>query len=119
MATELNSETPLVNVLKSDAGVSLLNEIKGHYQDDLIFKSVLDIPKEFRNFEVKDNLIYLKLNRKSPLCIPKVIINGRNIYEIIISEAHSILAHLGANKTLNYLRDHVWWKDMVSDTKSY
>ena len=79
MATELNSETPLVNVLKSDAGVSLLNEIKGHYQDDLIFKSVLDKPKEFRNFEVKDDLIYLKLNRKSLLCIPKVIINGRNI----------------------------------------
>lgn len=119
MATELNSETSLVNVLESDTGVNLLNEIKGHYQDDLIFKSVLDIPKEFRNFEVKDNLIYLKLNRKSLLCIPKVIINGRNIYEIIISEAHSILAHLGANKTLNYLRDHVWWKDMVSDTKSY
>jgi transposase InsO family protein len=29
------------------------------------------------------------------------------------------LAHLGANKTINYLRDHVWWKDLVSDTKSY
>ena len=47
------------------------------------------------------------------------MINGRNIHEIIISEAHSVLAHLGANKTLNYLRDHVWWKEMISDIKSY
>ena len=30
-----------------------------------------------------------------------------------------MLAHLGANKTLSYIRDHVWWKDMVSDTKAY
>ena len=30
-----------------------------------------------------------------------------------------MLAHLGASKTLDYLRDQVWWKDMVSDTKSF
>ena len=39
--------------------------------------------------------------------------------EIIISEAHSLLAHLGASKTLSYLRDYIWWKDIVSDTKAY
>ena len=41
------------------------------------------------------------------------------MHEMIISEAHSLLAHLGVNKTLNYLRDHVWWKSMMSDTKVY
>ena len=30
-----------------------------------------------------------------------------------------MLAHLGANKTIGYLRDHTWWKDMVSDMKVY
>ena len=30
-----------------------------------------------------------------------------------------MLAHLGASKMLDYLRDQVWWKDMVSDTKSF
>lgn len=53
------------------------------------------------------------------LCIPKGIVNGRSTREIVISEAHSLLAHLGAGKTLDYLRDHVYWKDMVSDTKAY
>ena len=37
----------------------------------------------------------------------------------MISKAHSLLAHLGANKTLDYLRDHVWWKDMVANMKTY
>ena len=30
-----------------------------------------------------------------------------------------MLAHLGAGKTLDYLRDHVWWKDMVSDVREF
>ena len=47
------------------------------------------------------------------------MLQGCSAREIIISEAHSMLAHLGAHKTLDYLQDHVWWKDMVSDTKAF
>ena len=117
--TEPNMDTLLVNMLENDAGIDLLNELRGQYREDPMFKSVLDRPKDFRNFEVKNDLIYLKLDGKNLLCIPKMMLNGRSIYKIIISEAHSILAHLGAAKTLSYLRDHVWWKEMVSDTKAY
>lgn len=46
-------------------------------------------------------------------------VQGRNVHEIVIAEAHSLLAHLGASKTLAYLRDNVWWKDMTSDTTIY
>jgi hypothetical protein len=51
--------------------------------------------------------------------VPKFLINRRSAHEIIISEAHSLLAHLGVAKTIRYLQDHVWWKDMVSDTKAF
>jgi hypothetical protein len=118
-APEPNSDASLINVLKNDAELDLLKELQGQYREDLMFRSIIDKPKEYRNFEVNNDLVYLKLDGKCLLCIPKIIVNGRNIHEIIISEAHSVLAHLGANKTLNYLRDHVWWKDMVSDTKAY
>ena len=101
--TEPIPEASLVNILENDAGIDLLKELKGHYQEDPIFQSVLDKPKEFRNFKVKDGLVYLKLNGTNLLCIPKMTINGRSVHEIVISEAHSLLAHLGANKTLNYL----------------
>ena len=30
-----------------------------------------------------------------------------------------MLAHLGVSKTLDYLRDHIWWHDMVTDTKAF
>jgi hypothetical protein len=83
--------------LGNDAGIDLLTEIKGHYKNDSLFKSILDKPKDFRNFEVLNELIYLKLDGKNLLCIPKMTINERSMHEIIISEAHSLLAHLGAS----------------------
>ena len=66
-------------VLNSSMGIDLFKELKGRYQEDHIFKSIIDKPKEFQNFEIEDNLIYMKENRKKLLCIPKIIVNGRNI----------------------------------------
>lgn len=48
-----------------------------------------------------------------------MLIQGRSARKIVISEVHSILAHLGPNKTLDYLHGYVWWKDMVSDVKVF
>ena len=110
----------LVDVmLKNNTRIDLIKELKSHYKDNPMFKSILEKLKEFRNFEVKDNLIYLKEWEKRLLCIPKALVKERSIREIMISEAHSMLAHLGANETIHYLRDYVWWKDMISDTKAF
>jgi hypothetical protein len=51
--------------------------------------------------------------------IPMVMIKGESARGIVISEAHSLLAHLGTRKTFTYLRDHVWWKTMAADTLSF
>ena len=83
-----------------------------------MFKAILNKPHDYRNFTVENNLIFLKSGQSKVLCIPKVLIDGRSAPEIIISEAHSLLAHLGASKFFS-LWDHVWWKDLVSDTKAF
>jgi hypothetical protein len=114
-------EGTLINMVsQSLQGLDLLAEIRGKYELDSTFKPILEKPKEFRNFEVDGQLVYLrKQGTTRVLCIPKIVIQGRNAREIVIAEAHSMLAHLGASKTLDYLRDHVWWKDMVSDVQAY
>ena len=106
-------------ISQSAQGLDLLTEIRGKYEFDPAFQPIIAKPKDFRNFEVNDQLIYLKTSEKKVLCIPKVVIQGRSAREIVVSEAHSMLAHLGASKTLDYLRDHVWWKNMVSDVRSF
>ena len=104
---------------QSNLGIDLWSELQGRYMEDPFFRMILEKPKEFRNFKSINGLIYLKDNDKRVLCIPKVVIKGRSAQEVVIAEAHSMLAHLGANKTIGYLRDHTWWKDMVSDVKAY
>ena len=106
-------------VSSSQEGIDLLSELRKNYHKDPFFELILKKPKEYRNFEVENGLVYLKEKESRLICIPKVLINGRSAREIVISEAHSLLAHLGASKTLDYLRDQCWWKDMVSDTKSF
>ena len=106
-------------VAQNSLGIDILSELCGKYQGDPIFRAILEKPSDFRNFEVKNNLIYLKEQDRRVLCIPKALVQGRNVREIVISEAHSMLAHLGSSKTLDYLRDHVWWKDMVTDVKAF
>ena len=104
---------------KDSLGIDLQSELQGKYTEDPFFQRILEKPKEFRNFECKEQLVYLKENDKRLLCIPKALIQGRSAREIVISEAHSMLAHLGSNKTLDYLREWVWWKDMTADVKAY
>jgi len=101
------------------SGFDLLKELRGRMSEDAFLKIVIDKPSEYRNFRVEGDLLYLQERQKSLLCIPGIIIRNRSIREIVISEAHSLLAHLGASKTLSYLRDHVWWPNMVADIKAF
>ncbi|TFK17747.1 hypothetical protein FA15DRAFT_546393, partial [Coprinopsis marcescibilis] len=114
-----NSPTPasIANtvVLKTttDAllGLNIPELIKTKYVKCAFFKNVVTNPRHYKNFEMEGYLLYMKTEEgKRMLTIPDCKHEGRNIRELIIAEAHTLLAHLGTRKTLNYLRDHVWWK---------
>ena len=109
----------LLLLTQSNLGVDFLSELRGAYDKDPMFRVILEKPNEYRNFEVDDRLIYLKESERRVLCIPRALIQGRSAREINISEAHSLLAHLGADKTLDYLRDNVWWKDIITNVKAF
>ncbi|KAK0460756.1 hypothetical protein IW261DRAFT_1288537, partial [Armillaria novae-zelandiae] len=93
-------------------GLNFDKAIQHRYSEDPLFKRIVENPGHFTNFMWNQDtgLLYLKKDNDQLLCIPRVLVNGRSAQEIIISEAHSILAHLGASKTLDYLRQSVWWK---------
>ncbi|THU77147.1 hypothetical protein K435DRAFT_703038 [Dendrothele bispora CBS 962.96] len=100
---------------RSSDGIDLLAQIKNKYDQDPFYKKIVEAPKDFKNFEYTDGLVYQRLSDSTKvLCIPRILVNGRSSVEIVISEAHSLLAHLGPSKTLTYLREQVWWKDMVT-----
>ncbi|KAG2064353.1 hypothetical protein BDR04DRAFT_1035501, partial [Suillus decipiens] len=88
----------------------MLEDIKGQYHLDPFFQKVMDSPKHFCNFGVKDGILQICLHDRVLLCILNIRVDGRCLQENIISQVHSLLVHLGVQKTLTYLRDWVWWK---------
>ena len=114
-----NQQTPMLIDLTSTDGINFVNKIRHKYSKDSLFKPILKNPAQFRNFEVEDDLIYLKEHGRKLLCIPRIVIQECSTQGIIISEAHSMLAHLRASKMLDDLQDHAWWCDMVSDMKVF
>ncbi|KZP29148.1 hypothetical protein FIBSPDRAFT_692138, partial [Athelia psychrophila] len=82
----------------------------GRYGEDPLFKAVLESPTMHKNFELSNGLIFLKERDSRVICIPDILVGERRLREMLISHAHSILAHLGPKKTVTYLCDNVWWR---------
>jgi hypothetical protein len=111
--------TPLAQLPRMELDDGILGLIKGQYAQDPFLRKVMDSPKQFRNFDVAEGLSRLCLNDCTLVCVPDIKIDGRRLQEDIISQAHVVLAHLGAQKTLTYLRDRVWWKTIVRDVHAF
>ena len=97
----------------------LLRKAKDQYSKDPFYKRILDSPKAFKNFELVNGFIQLHLHDHTVFCVPNIRVGDRRLQEAVIDQAHSLLAHLGARKTLSYLREYVWWNSMVSDVTAF
>ena len=97
----------------------LLREAKDQYSKDPFYKKILDSPKAFKNFERVDGFIRLHLHDRTVFCVPDIRVGDRRLQEAVIDQAHLLLVHLGARKTLSYLREYVWWSSMVSNVTAF
>jgi len=119
-ATPMESETRRIAPVTYPHDEHLLQEAKGRYKEDLFFQKILDTPKAFKNFSLtEDGFIRLKLPDRIVVCIPDIKIGERTLREMVIDQAHSLLAHLGTKKTLSYLHEYVWWDSMVHDVTTF
>ncbi|PVF91199.1 hypothetical protein CPB86DRAFT_670524, partial [Serendipita vermifera] len=75
--------------------IQLPDCMKGRYENDPIFGPIVKDPSAFKHYLYEGDLLYLKDDGRLLLCIPDIKVGNRNLREIIISHAHSILAHLG------------------------
>ena len=72
------SEAMLLDAMENN-NIDLSKSIQGKYGEDLMFELIIKSPKEYRNFEVDDGLVYLKVAGKRLLCIPKLLIDNRSV----------------------------------------
>ncbi|RDX43294.1 hypothetical protein OH76DRAFT_1307167, partial [Lentinus brumalis] len=93
----------------SEVGMALPGCLRGRYAEDTFFRKILATPDQFPHFVYTDGLLYKKQAGTHLLCIPDVLFGSRRLREILLRHAHSIHAHLGTKKILEYLRAEVWW----------
>ena len=79
---------------------------------------ILDIA-DYVIFKIENGLLFMNENNAQLLCITDGKIENVSIRETVISHAHSLLAHLGGQKTYHYLRDNTWWPGMYQDIVNY
>ena len=103
-----------------ESGMEMPGCMRGRYVEDPYFKRIFAAPDQFQHFRYVDGLLY-KVTEEGLylLYIPDIMVGSRQIREVLLRHAHSILAHLGTRKTVEYLRGEVWWPEMVSDTAAY
>ncbi|KAG8714544.1 hypothetical protein FRC09_017514 [Ceratobasidium sp. 395] len=114
------SEEPLYKAF-ADAmlGPDVEETIKGKYESDAFFGTIIRDPSGFPNFMIEEGLIKLNDRGRTLLCIPDVIEKGRSMRERIIEHAHTLLAHMAHKRTYTFLRESVWWKGMSKDINDY
>ncbi|KAI4294108.1 hypothetical protein K525DRAFT_213465, partial [Schizophyllum commune Loenen D] len=106
--TEGDGDSPLLTTA-SDIGLPMPGSLRYRYNEDPFFRKLMRDPEQFADFQEIDGLVYKTREGKRVLCIPDITIGDRRAREIVITHAHSLLAHLGHRKTIDLLREEVWW----------
>ncbi|KAF9484076.1 hypothetical protein BDN70DRAFT_798415, partial [Pholiota conissans] len=90
--------------MKSD---SFLRTLKNGYLHDKFFKNVIEDPTKYRQFTVRDGIIYTKnLNSVEVTCVPQC---NRELITDLVDQAHTIVGHFSTHKTSDYMRRWFWW----------
>jgi hypothetical protein len=119
VADALQDGPPLGEVVLGDKDFTVA--VKDGYMSDPTLSKVIDKPHHFPVFKVVDGLIYNK-NRlgNDCLCIPRSGLKGkRSLPDIVIDHAHTIVGHLGPQRTSEYCRRWFWWPRMGIDIERY
>jgi hypothetical protein len=99
---------------------SFLKNIRKGYKKDSLFEKVLKAPGHHKNFEIIDDLLYTHNQAGDHvLCIPLAMYNKQHLMEVILTQAHQVLGHLGPQKTSEYIRRYYWWPRIGQDVEHY
>jgi hypothetical protein len=133
-AEPLNQAVPVGSPVLREAGSQPDNAVPTHfeksseimaqlgryYKEDSTFNKVISTPAQHANYWLNGQKLYTTSREgSSVLCVPDALWRGRRIPEIIIDNAHSVLGHIGHEKTLRYLRNWFWWPKMARDTIAF
>jgi len=101
------------NVMSTvDFDKEILDSVKASYEDDSLFRPVIESPDQYPLYTVTDGLIYFE----GRLCIPK---NDRNPRNSLLALYHDSQNHFAVSKTYRAITRDYFWPEIVQDVDAY
>jgi hypothetical protein len=98
----------------------LIALVREAYKTDDFFSKILKNPESHSAFVVRDGLIHgTNLAQKEVLCVPELARGEQTLRLEILDAAHLVVGHLGAQKTMDYVRRWYWWSRIARDVDKY
>jgi hypothetical protein len=95
---------------------TFVQTIKDYYQRDKLFMLILEKPKEYTNFSIREDIIRTTNPRGDEVvCVPR----NRKLITQLIDQAHATLGHFGDQRTAEYLRRWYWWPQITMDVREF
>jgi hypothetical protein len=91
-------------VFKSENN-TFIEDIKLGYDKDKLFSLVIKEPKHYKQFVVRNDLVWTK-NRggEEVLCVPSTISGLQTLQGLVVEQAHLTLGHFSSQWMLDYIR---------------
>ena len=97
-----------------------LDKVKKGYTKDVLFSKMVKEAERYSTFQYRDGLLYTNnQGGHEVLCIPRVVTKDYSLTAIVIEQAHTILGHFNAQKTLDYIHRWYWWPCISPEVDQY
>jgi len=74
-----------------------------------MFSKIIKESGNYSTFQYREGFLYTNnQGGQEVLCIPRVMTKDYSLTSIVIEQAHIILAHFGAQNTVDYVRRWYW-----------
>ena len=114
----MGSSPNLPGQLQDNKG--LQKAITAGYKTDPVLLKIWNSPEHHATFQLRDNLLYTNnYGREEVLCVFHMKVNGDMIITKIITQAHQMLRHLGAQWTMDYICRWYWWPKLGWEVDKY
>jgi hypothetical protein len=111
--------TEPVHITSLVTELDVIGLIRTSYADDEQFGKIIRDLKQYPNYELDEELLYMEEHGRRYLCVPNAKTPDYNVRDLLISHAHSLVAHLGGRKTYAYMRESLWWRNMAKDVERF
>ncbi len=90
------------------------------YEEDRFLSHVFKSPECYNKFELSKGILWtINHQGERMICIPQGLVKGKSMQGSLVDACHRTLGHLGARKTLEYVRRWFWWPQVSKDVEDF